>query len=149
MELLGIYQTRLVYWFDYNKYQLEELPIKGWLCIAISDTKPNDQKFENFVRYSIVRGIFEFKGFGQLGEMLHDIFDEIMIAMEVIENHDPISVVTTWHDEETIEDTLRECLFTPCLHEKADMSNISIVVTDLNGNNRSTEIKGILERLEI
>mgnify|MGYP006304951849 FL=1 len=65
MKLIGTYQTRQVFWFDYDQFQLEELPTKDWLCLATSEIDPNDQKFEKFIRHSIDNGILEFKGHGE------------------------------------------------------------------------------------
>ncbi|MDX2245968.1 MAG: hypothetical protein SF052_04270 [Bacteroidia bacterium] len=148
MKLIGTYQTRQVFWFDYDQFQLDQLPQKDWLCLATSDIDPNDQKFEKFVRHSINNGILEFKGHGEFGEKLHDLFDEIMTQMEVIENHKPISVMTTWHNDETLADTFWDCFFVTCLPETADLGNISIICTDMKGNNRTYELKTILERFE-
>jgi hypothetical protein len=120
MKLIGTYQTRQVFWFDYGQFQLEELPTKDWLCLATSDIHPNDQKFEKFIRHSIDHGILEFKGHGEFGVELHDLFDETMTHMEIVENHEPISVMTTWHNDETLADTFWDCFFATCLPETAD-----------------------------
>jgi hypothetical protein len=148
MKLIGTYQTRQVFWFDYDQFKLEQLPIKDWLCLATSDIDPNDDKYEKFVRYSIDNGILEFKGHGQFGEKLHEIFDEIVTQMEVVENHESISVMTTWHNDETLADTYWQCFFATCLPETADLDNISIICTDIKGNDRSEELELILTRFE-
>ena len=148
MKPIGTYQTRQVFWFDYIKLQVDQLPTKNWLCLAISDIDPIDEKFERFVRHSIDKGILEFKGHGQFGEKLHDIFDEIVTQMEVVENHEPISVMTTWHNDETLADTFWQCFFATCLPETADLDNISIICTDIEGKDRKSELKEILERFE-
>lgn len=105
MTPIGTYQNRQVFWFDYDQFQLDQLPKKDWLCLATSENDPNDQKFEKFVRYIIDHGILEFKGHGEFGEKLHDLFDEIITQMEVVENHEPISVMTTWHNCKTLANT--------------------------------------------
>ena len=148
MKSIATYQSRQVFWFDYEQFDLNQLPKKDWLCLATSDIDPNDQKFERLVRHSIETGILEFKGHGKFGEKLHDIFDEIMTQMEVVENHQLISVMTTCHNDESLADTFWQCFFATCLPETADLDNISIICTDLIGNDRSNELKKILERFE-
>ena len=148
MKLIGTYQNRTVFWFDYDEFNLDQLPEKDWLCLATSDIDPNDKKFEEYVRHSIEHGILEFKGHGKFGEKLHDIFDEIVVQMEVVENHDPISIMTTCHNDETLADAFWQCFFVTCLPETADLDNISIVCTDLKGIDRSNELRDIIDRFE-
>lgn len=148
MKPIGTYQTHQVFWFDYDQFQLEQLPTKNWVCLATSDIDPNDEKFEKFVRHSIDSKILEFKGHGKFGEKLHDLFDETMTQMEIVENHGPISVMTTWHNDKTLADTLWDFFFATCLPETADLDSISIICTDLKGNDRTSELKKILDRFE-
>ncbi len=148
MKSVGTYQKRQVFWFDYKQGQLNQLPEANWLCLATSDIDPNDQKFEKFVRYSIDNGILEFKGHGRFGEKLHDIFDEIVTQMEVVENHKAISVMTTWHNNKSLANAFWDCFFATCLPDTADFDHISIICTDLQGNDRTTELKEILEQFE-
>ncbi len=148
MKSIGTYQTRQLYWFDFDEFQLDQLPKKDWVCLATSDFDPNNEKFEEFVRYSIDNGILEFKGHGKFGEKLHDIFDEIVTHMEVIEEHNPISVMTTWHNDETIANTFWDCIFATCLPETADLDKITIICTNINGVDRSLELEAILDKFE-
>ena len=148
MNPIGTYQNRKVYWFDYDQFQLDQLPTKNWVCLATSDIDPNDEKYEKFVRHSIDNEILEFKGHGEFGEKLHDLFDKIMVDIEISKNLDTIDITTTWHNNETLADTFWECFFATTLPIRADPDNISIVCTDLKGNNRTTELKGILERFK-
>ena len=148
MKQIGTYQTRQVFWFDYGSFQLDQLPKKDWLCLATSDIDPNHQKFEKFVRHSIDHGILEFKGHGESGKKLHDLFDETIAQMEVFENHSPISVITTWHNNETLADAFWDCFFATSLPETADWDNIAIICTDIIGDDRTSELKIILQRFE-
>jgi hypothetical protein len=148
MNRIGTYQTRKVYWFDYDQFQLDQLPTKDWICLATSDIDPNDEKYEKFVRHAIDNGILEFKGHGKFGEKLHGIFDEIMVDIEISKNLDIIDIATTWHNDETLADTFWECFFATTLPNRADLNNISIICTDIKGNDRTTELKGILKRFE-
>jgi len=148
MNPIGTYQTRQVFWFEYQQFQLEKLPTKDWVCLMTSDVRPDPVQFEKFVRHSIDNGILEFKAHGQFGENLHDSFDEIEVEMEVLEKHNPIDVMTTWHSNESLADTFWQCFFATCLPETADFDNISIVCADLTGTDRSKELKGFIERFE-
>jgi hypothetical protein len=148
MKEIGTYQSRKVYWFNYNQFQLDQLPTKNWLCLATSDIDPNDEKFEKFVRYGIDNGILEFKGHGLFGEKLHDLFDEIMVDIEISKSLNTIDIATTWHNDETLADAFWQCFFVTTLPTRADLDNISIVCTDIEGNDRITELKGILKRFE-
>lgn len=148
MKPIGTYQTRQVFWFDYYQFQLDQLPKKNWLCLATSDIDPNDEKYERFVRHSIDNGILEFKGHGEFGEKLHDIFDEIMVDIEISKNIGTIDIATTCHNDETLADTFWQCFFATTLPTRADLDNISIVCTDLKGTNRTSELSKILERFE-
>lgn len=148
MKLIGTYQTRQVFWFDYDQFPLDKLPKENWLCLATSDIDPNDEKYERFVRYSIDNGILEFKGHGKIGEKLHDIFDEIMVDIEISKNIETIDIATTWHNDETLAETFWQCFYATTLPTRADLDNISIVCTDIKGNDRTNELKEILGRFE-
>jgi hypothetical protein len=148
MNPIGIYKTRRVFWFDYDSCQLEQLPTKDWLCLATSDIDPNDEKYERFVRHTIQNGILEFKGHGAFGEKLHDIFDEIMVDIEISENTDTIDIMTTWHNDQSLADVLWQCFFATTLPDTANLDAISIVCTDIQGINRSEELKSIIAQFQ-
>jgi hypothetical protein len=104
MDSVGQYFGRQVYWLNYKQFA-DQLPDKDWVCLAISNSQPDIGTFDKFVRTSIEKGIHEFKGHGKFGEYLHDLFDEIVVNMEVIEGHPESDVMTTWHNDETLADT--------------------------------------------
>ena len=130
MDRVGQYSGRQVYWLNYNQYA-DQLPDKDWVCLAISNSRPDKASFDKFVRTSIENGIHEFKGHGKFGELLHDLFDETMVEMEVIEGHPEIEVMTTWHNDQTLADTFWQCFFATCLRDNVDYDNVKIVCTDL------------------
>lgn len=148
MEVIGKYQSRQIFWLDYTKYA-DELPEKNWLCLAISNVSPNSSKFDKFVRTAISKDILEFKGHGKFGEKLHDMFDETMLVMETMEDYTEIDVMTTWHNNETLADVFWQCFFATCLPETADHDNIKIICTDLEGINRSDELKNYIKEFEL
>jgi hypothetical protein len=148
MKPIGKYFDRQVFWIDYEKFP-DQLPDRDWVCLAIANNPPAIDTFETFVRTSISKNILEFKGHGQFGEKLHDLFDETMVIMETTEHHTEISVMTTWHNDETLADTFWQCFFATCLPETADFHNIRIVCTDLDGIDRCEELKDYIKEFEL
>jgi len=148
MRLIVAYFSRKVYWFDYDRFNLDQLPKDNWLCFATSDKKPNTNKFKQFVKCGIQNNILEFKGHGKYGEELHDLFDQVMIDLELSENLNYIDIATTCHNDESYADAFWQCFFATTLPVRADLDDISIVCMDLNGKDRSVELKGIIDRFE-
>ncbi len=145
---IGKYFNRMVFWLDYNNFE-DELPDNDWVCLAIANDKPDSNRFDKFVRTSISRNILEFKGHGQFGEKLHDLFDENIVVMETMENHNEIEVMTTWHNDEKLADTFWQCFFATCLPETADHGNLKIICMDLDGINRVEELKNYIKEFEL
>lgn len=148
MENIGKYFNRQIFWLDYDNFP-DQLPDKDWVCLAIANSQPNTDKFEKFVRTTISKNILEFKGHGQFGDKLHHLFDQTMVIMEVMENHNEIDVMTTWHNDETLADTFWQCFFATCLPETTDYENIKIVCTDLDCINRTEELKSYIKEFEL
>lgn len=145
---IGKYFDRKVFWLDYNNFS-NQLPDRDWVCLAIANVQPDLDKFDKFIRTSISKNILEFKGHGKFGEELHDLFDETIGVMETIEDHNEIAVMTTWHNDETLADTFWECFFATCIPETANLDNIKIICTDLEGVNRSNELKNYIKEFEL
>ncbi len=148
MKLIGTYQSRKICWFDYANFQLAELPAENWICLATSNTRPDEDTFSTFVRHAIDTGILEFKGHGVFGEKLHDLFDETMIDMEIAHGINFIDICTTFHKDESLANAFWQCFFATSLPNKADFDNLLLVCTDLEGIDRSEELKFILARFE-
>lgn len=147
MQSIGKYFDRQIFWLDYNNFG-DQVPDKNWVCLAIANNQPDIAKFDKFVRTSISRNILEFKGHGQFGEKLHDLFNETMVTMKIIE-HNEINIMTTWHNDKTFADAFWHCLFATCLPETADLDNIKVVCTDLDGINRLEELKSYIKEFEL
>ena len=145
---IGKYFNKQVFWLDYDNFD-DQLPNKDWACLAIANNQPDTDKFDKFVRKSILKNIKEFKGYGQFGEKIHDLFDETMVQMEAIENHSAIDIITTWHNDETLADTFWQCLFTTYLPETVGFGNIKIICTDLDKLNRVDELKNYIKEFEL
>jgi hypothetical protein len=148
MQSIGKYFGRQIYWLDYDNFS-NQLPDKDWVCLAIADQKPDLDEFDRFVRTAIAKGILEFKGYGKFGEKLHDQFDKTMEVMETMEAHDEIGVMTTWHNDDILADTFWQCFFATCIPDTADLDNIKIVCMDLDGVNRTDELKGYIKEFEL
>ncbi|MDT3739334.1 MAG: hypothetical protein RO257_07520 [Candidatus Kapabacteria bacterium] len=148
MQSIGKYFYRQIYWLDYDNFS-EELPDKDWVCLAIANQSPDIDKFDKFVRTAITKDILEFKGHGIFGEKLHDLFDETMVVMETMKDNNEIWVMTTWHNDETLADTFWQCFFATCLPETADYDNIKIICMDLDGVNRTEELKSYIKEFEL
>src|SRR5580698_5858381 len=98
MQFIDDYHDRKVFWIDYNN-SISQLPDKDWICFAIANNEPNMDCFDQFVRTAINKNILEFKAHGRFGEKLHDLFDETVLVMEVMEGFSEIEVMTTWHND--------------------------------------------------
>jgi len=147
MKRIGTYQNREVIWVNYSNILQCELPSSDWICMFTSSvSKPDVDKFDKITRKSIESGVLEFKGHGKHGEFLHDCFDETMVNMEVMENHPEISVMTTWHNDEKLSDVFWQCFFATCLPESVGNENIKIICSDLDGINRTNELRDYIDR---
>jgi hypothetical protein len=148
MQSIGKYFDRQIYWLDYDNFS-NQLPDKNWVCLAIANQQPDLDKFDKFLRAAVVKDILEFKVHGKFGEKLHDRFDETIVVMETMEGQNEIGLMTTWHNDETLADTFWQCFFATCLPETADLDNIKIVCTDLDGVNRIEELKSYIKEFEL
>jgi len=148
MRNIGKYFDRQIYWLDYDNIT-DQLPDKDWVWLAISTIELDIDTFDKFVRTSIAKNILKLKGHGKFGEKLHDIFDETIVEMDVIEKHPEIGVMTTCHNYETLADIFWQCFFTTYLPETADFYNIKIVFVDLDGTNRTEELQSYLKEFEL
>jgi hypothetical protein len=147
VQTVGKYFNRQIFWLDYNNSS-NQLPGKDWLCLAIANNEPDENKFDKFVRDAISKNILEFKANGQFGELLHDLFDQTMVIMETMEQHKAIDVMTTWHNDETLADAFWQCFFATCLPGTTSQNDIKIICTDLDGINRTEELKNYLKEFE-
>jgi hypothetical protein len=140
MQYIGKFQGRGIYWLDYDHFS-SELPDGNWICLAVANQEPDFELFEKFVKLSVSKGILEFKGHGKSGEIIHDWFDDIISLMMIMDGHSEIDVMTTWHNDETLANSFWQCFHATCLPETADFDNLKIICTDLDGINRTEELK--------
>jgi hypothetical protein len=82
------------------------------LFVAADSTRNTVDEISHFSEAALTRGMVYFCGWGPGCERFHDIVDEIMVGDEVFGHnrftpqtpHD--TVMTTWHDRDTLEDAL-------------------------------------------
>lgn len=146
MIFIDSYQGRKVFWFDYKNFEIDQLPKENWICFAISEYIPENGDFKKFVRASIKCGILEFKGAGKYGELLHCVFDDILVETEISNKIDFIDITTTGHNDEPLADAFWQCFFATTLPNNADFDNISIVCLDIGGRDRVVELKTYLDK---
>lgn len=149
MNRIGTYHNRTVFWANYDDILFHKMPKNNWICfITCSKKKPSIDVFETFIRNAIQHGILEFKGHGAYGELLHDWFDETINIMEAMENNSEIDVMTTWHNNESYASAFWQCFFATCLPDTTDYTNLKIVCLDVDGVNRTHELKKYIHRFE-
>ncbi len=146
MKHLGTHQGRTVYWLDYASWPSADLPKKDWLVFAVCNKAPDSEHFDRFARACIANEIHEFKGFGDQGSLLDDLFDWTTVIMRTMEDHPEIDVMTTWHDDESLASAFWQCFYATCLRETVDLDNVTIVCTDMDGNDLSAELQEYITR---
>lgn len=142
MQSIGKYHDKQVYWLDYDNFT-NPLPDKGWACFAIANHKPDTDKFGKFVKPSIFKNILGFKGYGTFGKELHELFAEI------IKSYNNIDVMASWQNDETLADAFWQYLNQDNFHKMTDADIIKIICTDLDGVNRSEELKSYIKEFEL
>lgn len=148
MHHLGNYQNRQVYWLDYGQ-QPHQLPEGNWVCLAVANTKPDGDRFDKFIRLSIDHHVLEFKAQGLFAELLHDCFDETIVLMKAMEGREDIDIMTTWHTDDPLADAFWQCFCATCLPVNTDVDNSKIICMDLNGVDRSDELKSYMREFEL
>jgi len=106
LELIGNSNERQIFysniWKDDN--WLEDLPKDNWLVFPIGQGNDIDS-YSKLVDKSIDNNVLYVCAAGQYSELIHDIFDE-MIVQKKIENNESVdneddfedSPITTWHN---------------------------------------------------
>jgi hypothetical protein len=143
MTYLGEHINRKVYWWNYGQDNHEEWPDKDWICFAIADVPVTVDAFDKFARHAIKKGIAELIAYGKCSEQIHDLFDEIAVEMEVMEQHAEVDVMTTWH-EEGIASAFWQCFYVTCLPDTADLKNLKIICLDFNSKDQKEKLKDFL-----
>ena len=147
MQYIGRFSGKQIYWLDYSKFD-GQFPGKNLVCLAVTNGKPDVDKFDQFVRATISSGILEFKAHGKCSELLHDLFDDTTIVMTDVEGFSEIEVVTTWHNDETLAETFWQCFFATSYSNKVSNDEVKIFCTDLDGVERSEELRKYIKKFE-
>jgi hypothetical protein len=146
MEFLGEHSNRKVFWWKYDEKAFEELPVNDWICFAIEDGLPGTGLFEKFAKAAINKNILEFKAYGNDSSILDDWFDETMVAMETMENHPEIDVMTTWHSNEGLASAFWQCFYATCLPKTTKYDNLKIVCFHFNDIDVSDKLRNYIKQ---
>lgn len=90
----------------------EELTVadaEGFALLLATSEPPDSAAFESLARWSIPHGVFSASFWGPGCEVAHDNFDEIDVIMDLdagVASKDESAVTTTWHADETLEESL-------------------------------------------
>jgi hypothetical protein len=95
---IGSHQRMEVLYFEPGIHDLDSLPKKNWLCLAIANSDFDKVFFDDFMFYSFQSGLHQFTGQGKHGELLHDLFDETVVMYE-IDNDIELDIMTLWGNE--------------------------------------------------
>ncbi len=145
IKYIGKHNSRTVVQVGYEDYK-SAIPNKHWLCFMLTDHKPDLEKFTEFVETSVQNDIVYFCAYGKYCELIHDQFDESFVAMEVFKGYEGRTVMTTWHNDESLADAFWFCFMTDLYKEGIDSESMPIVVIDLDGVDRVTELRGYINR---
>lgn len=148
MQLIGTFQGRKIFWFDFLNSKIDDLPPNDWVSFTISDTNMNFEKFEHFITKAINSGLLEFKSQGKFGEDLHLSFDAIMAEMESSEQMPFIDIPSTGDNESTLIECFWECFFATTLPYRTNFDELAIICMSLDGDDRSDELRGFLKQFE-
>ena len=148
MKELGTCKNRKIVWIDYQDLLKGEMPNGDWVCLATSsDEKPDMDTFDHFTRLAITNKILVFQGHGLLGEFLHDLFDETIVGLEVLEGWVIPFISTTWHNDESLASAFWFSIYNAAAAMEAETNNpITVVVTSLDQKDFSDEFTGYLSQ---
>lgn len=147
MEKIGTHFGREVFYIDY--FQIQDLSrTDNWICFAMAESSFDEGKFNLFAKTCINNGLLEFKAQGKYGEKLHDLFDLVMVKMEVDEGHPDIDICTTGDNETDLASAFWECFFASALPEHANYDDLKIVCVNIDGKDRRAELKVLLDKFE-
>jgi hypothetical protein len=87
----------------------------------------------------------EFKGHGEGGELLHDLFDWVIVDQMIKEGEKDDIICTTWHNDESLKDAFWQCFCATALPASTDYDNLFVVCTDVDGLDREREMRQYIE----
>src|SRR4051812_48525507 len=107
MQPLGERNDRQVFYLKVNGSEnwLDELPDENWLALPIGDEK-NIQAYTRLADKCIDKKVVYMCAIGQSSELIHDIFDEMVVGKKIlngesVESEDDFenSPMTTWDND--------------------------------------------------
>jgi len=90
-----------------------DIPVRRFrLFVAADSTRNSVEEISHFSEIALTRGMVYFCGWGPGCERFHDILDEVIVGDETVGQNrfaPPTpgdTVMTTWHDRDTLEEAL-------------------------------------------
>jgi hypothetical protein len=143
MGKLIVYQDEAP--FDRNLFSLSipslesfpsnlELPSRSFVLLLACDAREiEDSVITGFANSMIDRGIAYLCAWGPECERVHDLFDLALVMREIEEGRQYPHVMTTWHDDESLNDALWFMLFSAYPDEAfADTCGVDLAVSIAN-----------------
>ena len=148
LKYIGKHKLNHVYYYSLHLHELDSLPREHWVCLGIANRDFDKNFFEEFIIFSASKGLLEFKGQGAFGELLHDLFDEVIMEYEFQEEV-KTDIMTTWRNNgpNDLADNFWGCFYAIVLPENVQQSQLSIVCIGFDGEDYSETLKELLERM--
>lgn len=108
-----------------QKLVQDTMPTKYFSILVCADFKKIHTADISWVEEKLLeKGNLYFCAWGNDCERAHDIYDEIIAVTDVQD-----LIMTTWHDDESIDDALWYVLYNAHLHDKKDDDCSTIIVS--------------------
>ena len=108
-----------------------ELPSRNFVLLLACDArKIEDSVITDFANSMIDRGIAYFCAWGADCERVHDLFDLAFVTREIEEERQLPHIMTTWHNDESLDEALWFMLFSAYPDEAfADTFGVDLAVS--------------------
>ncbi|MGB8194388.1 MAG: hypothetical protein WCF67_20825 [Chitinophagaceae bacterium] len=148
LTYLGKHNKNEVYYYSLNQHELDSLPRENWVCLAIANEEFDRAFFEEFVIFSATNGLLEFKGQGLQGELLHDLYDEIIVDYE-LQAEVETDVMTSWYGEgpNELANAFWGCFYANVLPEGIEQDDVKVVCICFDGGDYADLLKKLLEKI--
>jgi len=127
-------------WVPYLELLGGYRPTGNWVCLATGSRSFDRDVFSAWADEASRNGLLEFKGHGEGGELLHDLFDWVIVDQMLKEGEKDDIICTTWHNDESLKDAFWQCFGATCLPATTDYDNLFVVCTDVDGCDREREL---------
>jgi hypothetical protein len=148
LTYLGHHKANEVYYYSFGLHELESLPRSHWVCLGIVNQNFDKNFFEEFILFSASNGLLEFKAQGNFGELMHDIFDEVILEYEFQEEVET-DIMTTWRNNgpNDLADSFWGSFYANVLPEGVQQNQLKIICIGFDGMDYSDTLKNLLDRI--